>query len=341
MVWVLITMLCLAVAGYARAWRARTRLEIRAELFDRMASACRREVPLLPFLIALAQGRPEKEQRVILTLAEAMGDGGTLADALATLPRGLIPTHAMGAVRAAEGTSRLPAVLGAIADDAADALSLRHRAFLAGLYPLLLMVLVLGMHLLIVRYFEFRVGGGNVGLTFPSASSPEALGAAGLVGAVLLATLVGVGLRLLGRSPGALRIATARVLRVAGLLVDAGLPVATALDRAAGAAGSRRMERKVRRATARVASGESVEVLFDAFRLPAVDRLRLQSAGRRIGEVLQDVASSCVIRWRAYQEAWLRRLGPITILAVGVLVFIDYRIVMGTLERLRFEAGLW
>lgn len=338
---VLVTIMVLTVAGFTLALRSRARLEFRAEFFDRLAHACRRAVPLLPFLAALAQGRREREQQMIESLSARIAEGDSLADALATLPRSMAPPHVIGAVRAAEGTSRLPAVLASVADDAGDALSLRHRAFLIGLYPLFLIVLVLSTHLLMVRYFEHRIGGGNVGLVFPSADSPEAWIALGLVSAVLLAVLVGVGLRLLGLSPGARRIATARVLRTSGLLVEAGLPVTTAFERAAGAAGSRRFERVVKQAAARVEAGEDVDGFFDVLRLPAVDRLRLQSAGRRIGDVMQDVSASCVIRWRAWQEGWMRRMGPITILAVGLLVFIDFRIVMGTLERLRFEAGLW
>ncbi|MHC5011412.1 MAG: type II secretion system F family protein, partial [Planctomycetota bacterium] len=126
MVWIVAVVLLVTLAGFAQAHRSRCWLELRAALLDLLASATRRGVPLHALLVAAAAERTGRERNAILDLALRLELGRSLAEALEALPDRVLPRHVAGAVRAAEGTARLPDVLEAAASDAAESVAMRH-----------------------------------------------------------------------------------------------------------------------------------------------------------------------------------------------------------------------
>jgi type II secretory pathway component PulF len=131
------------------------------------------------------------------------------------------------------------------------------------------------------------------------------------------------------------------VLRAAGLLVESGAPLSDAVLRAAPAAAESRTERRVRAAAERVAAGGESETLWRPLPLCAVDRLRLASAHERLGAVMGEVAQGMLVRWRTRTDACLAWLHPVAVVAVGIVVFLDVRAVLGAMESARNVGNLW
>jgi type II secretory pathway component PulF len=335
MIWALAAALALTIDLFRRAWGTRRRLDLRADLLDLLAGACRREAALPPLLEAAAQTARPRERRWFEALSARLREGASLPDALLVLPRAVMPRHAVAVLHAADGTSRFAAALEAAASDAVDALALRHRALLAGLYPLILVVGGVALHSLTVassggdgpfRYVPLRELDAGVALALVASA------AAGILGSRLLSRL-----RLL---PGRKRLASARLLRTSALLVDAGLPAGQALRRAAEVVGHAGVAADVRAAADAVDAGAPAEGLWDPFVLSGADRLRLATAGARLSRVLHDVADAALVRWRARVEALLAWMQPVAIVVVGAVVFVDVRFVVGVIEDAR-TVRLW
>ena len=335
-----LTVAFVVVAAFAAATRHRTRLELRADLLDLIAGACRRALPLPPLLHAFAEEAHGRRRGMIETLAERLDAGAPLDEALGALPRRLVPAHVVAAVEAASSTSRLPAVLEAVAADAGESLALRHRFVVAALYPLLLAFLLFGLHTGAVAVFAANL----VGYMQPRLSRlliGAGIGTLVAAGAIFLLLPL---LRRLGALPGARRLGSARVLATSALLVEAGLPLDDALRRAAPAGGHGRLARDLWRAVEGLDEGLPPDRVWSSLGLPAVARLRLEAASpANLGRVMGSVAARTFDVWRAHSERLLQWMTPLAVILVGAIVLLDFQVVMDVLADARdsVRVRLW
>jgi len=335
-----LTVALVVVATFAAATRHRARLELRAELLDLIAGACRRGLVLPPLLVSFAEETPRRRRKMVQDLARRLDEGAPLGEALRALPRRLVPRHVVAAVEAAESTPRLPAVLETVAADAGESLALRHRFVVAALYPLLLAFLLFGLHTGAVAAFAANLDG-----TIQPRLSRLLIGAG--LGTLLAAATIFLLLpllRRLGALPGARRLGSARVLATSALLVEAGLPMDDALLRAAPAGGHPRLARQVQAAARGLADGDPTGPVWAALGLSAVSRLRLEAASpQHLGRVMAGVASRSFDAWRDHSERMLRWMTPLAVIVVGGIVLLDFQVVMDVLAdtRANIQVRLW
>jgi general secretion pathway protein F len=236
----------------------------------------------VPVERAIAAAEPLARGPLAAALADArrlLREGRTLASAL-DAANGVVPPVITGMIRAGEHGGRLPATLSDVADHLEQEAELIARVRQALAYPALVAVAgtvsiaIIG----IVVMPRFAAVLGDLGQALPPATRlllaisgffaryGLVLCAAALAGCAALAawrrTPRGrlafdsalLGLPILGSVRHAL--ATARVARSLGLLLDAGMPLLPALDAAAEAAGDAAVTKRIRAARERVAEGQ-------------------------------------------------------------------------------------
>jgi len=258
---------------------------------------------------ALARG-PLRE-----TLSDArsrLHEGEGFAQALGTA-RGVVPGIVLGMVRAGERGSQLPLALEQVATHLEQEAELVVRVRQALAYPLLLAVVGIASVLVIgtVIMPRFAEVLGDLGQELPPATRVLLVGSsllshywfllipavAGVVAlgvevarrpasrrrieeALLAAPLVG---------PVRLALATARIARALGGMLAAGMPLLTALDAAAEAAGDGAAATRLTRARERVASGAPLTASLGREAALAPSALQLLQVGESSGR-LADMA---------------------------------------------------
>jgi MSHA biogenesis protein MshG len=255
------------VRGTSDRWRARpgsARWGIEEKiLFTRkFASLLRAGIPLLSVLGMIAeQTREPNVAAAIRRIADMIGSGATLSDAMAAFP-GLFDPVFLGALRTGEATGRLDSVLEQTADFLEREMNTRRLMKKTVRYPTMVVIAL------------FVAGGFIIGFVVPKFLSFYShfgaklplptrilLTAAGIIGAywwvVLIAGVTGwlawrnwmktesgrlrrdgwlLRLPLVGQL--FLKVLVIRFTRLFGILYGAGVPASTALDTAAGGIGN-------------------------------------------------------------------------------------------------------
>jgi hypothetical protein len=319
--------LAIAVAGGAwfvvRDVRGRRRVDRRAALLDVLAAAARHGRPFGPVLSCAARATKSAKRRAALELAaEQVAAGETLSDVLARVLPTEFPAPVADAIRAAEGTRRLPTTLEGLGDEATREGALAHRTAMATAYPAILGVGLLVLHLGILegwtRYMADAVDGEG-----PGASSLPAARWVFLVvaGALCLPWL------LRRFVPRATDGASARWLRTLATGLDAGLGLRGALRYAGGAAGERRLAAATKALSSGVDAGRPLPGLLPSLPFPARVQARLAAAeGVPSPAVLRDIADGCTRRHVERRERWIRWAVPVATVLVGIVVAIDYAV---------------
>ncbi len=347
----------------------RKRAEVRCRLLEVMAASVGHGVPLGPVVAAAAAESRGFARRALGELRDRLDADARIGEALESARMLAFPAHTIGAVRAAEGTPRLAAVLAAAARDDAEVENRRASVWAAAFYPLLVVT------------FVGVVAGGSLSpmrgrlaevlAAMEMSPSPELQFAAqtgriaGMVAVV--AALAVVVSWILGRAPaltsriarplrslvqllpvvrGAARLGGgARMLRALEPCIRAGMPLHEALGRAAEAASCRAVTRSALAASARATEGAPVDDVANALHLPAAVRARFALAATRAPDRFADaiggLADDCARRYRDALDTRMRWFQPLATLFVGALVLSQLAGIFAMLEIVRREAMPW
>jgi len=317
----------------------------RAALFDVLALAACRGVPLAAPLHRAAAVAPPRRAVALQALAADLDAGRPLADALRDRLPHEVPAVVAASLAAGERASRLPQALDDASAEASRDLASGHRLTLAAFYPALLFV---GIALLHVQVLTPRLGWfspnelQDVASPFlPAVTAVEAA----LVALGLALVCVPLVRRLRPLVDGA---ASARFLRSVGLLLQAGCPAHAALLEGADAAGVARLARAARRAGARVADGASLADAWQTLPLARAARERLAAASPTgLPGLVADVAAACDAcdacdaRAARRVERWVRWTVPVATVAAGLLVALDYAVLTEMLNAARDQVRPW
>ncbi len=361
----------LVTAFLAATLTDRARDDLRLHLFRVLEMAARRGYPLGQALTAVGHDFEGPRVRRVHRAIELLDRGLPLSAALEQGAPGIVPPHAVDAIRAAEGDGRLAEALEALARESLAAPLVRTRFHLALLYPAVLLVFGAGIGYLAtweclrvretrsmeVRYQEAIGLGADV-------SALSAWAAAALAASLAAARLLRwdrlrrrLRLRL---DPVAIRLpfvgaavemaAAERVCRALAPLVRAGVPMDRALDRAGPASGNLSVEREASAAAAAVRGGISAhEAILGMGLLPRLVRARAAAAcggaPDRLASALEALAAECNERRRHREATLVASVYPVSIVLCGVLALLQFRGVMafseGARELYRVGAMPW
>lgn len=304
-------------------------------------------LPIDEALAALAeQGGDERSRTLTVALRAKVMEGAGLAAALADRPE-TFPEIYRASVAAGESSGRLDTVLERLADYAESRDALRQKVLAALAYPILLLLVALGVVTGLLSYVVPQIVGVFTNLKQALPWPTQTL--IGLSHVVrdygwwllaLLLLIVGgtvfalrreavqaawhrtlLRLPLIGRLTRAAN--TARAARTLALLTASAVPLLDALAIAAKVVPNLPMREAMRRAALKVREGTGfARALGDSGYFPPV-ALRLIASGERSGELermLEEAAKQQareLDRWLALLTA---TLGPAVILAVGAIV---------------------
>ena len=328
-----------------RLWRLRGLAELRIRLFEALAAAARRGVPLGPLLERASEERRGAVRAALVRLAEDVENGVPLSDALAACRALRVSRVHAAAIRAADGTPQIADALDAVGRDETAARARRHRTWGVAAYPLL----IIALSLLLVRTCGERLQGvfesvdiAPVGAWWMDIRLPSFLHGEGFGWTLIAATAVYVAYRFLRAwgAPGARFIPTWSLLgeippfrgasRVAGAaaFLDAlagqlrgGRPLPLAARAAATATRNRGVRRGALRLATAVEHGESASDAWDLVPVPASVRPRAALALARADApvALERLAAECRGRCDLAVERRMRWLEPLGIAVAAVI----------------------
>lgn len=356
--------------AYLRGARHFAAGERRSRLLDELAATVRHGLPLQPVFVHAVRGAPVTERRALHRIALDLESGATLAETVSLPRRNVLPAHAIGPLRAAEGTAAMDVVLEAAARTEDRRLNVTHRVLTALLYPLGILALAYPMAWL-------TMSDGLVGVASSMEASPPdwwdtafdvaraGWTAVAVLGGLVLLVLFGSAavdalpftpptsgspLRGLRSWLPYLRRVTelgsgARVLRALAALLRAGRPLHDAVRGAAPAADARRFERGFALVADRLEQGDGLEAAWKAAPLPPSVRERavLAACGApdEIARTFDVLADELELRHRAAAERFIARLQPAALLLVGFTVLMQSIVVFGLLASARAAVMPW
>jgi general secretion pathway protein F len=336
-------------AAAASAPRSRAALPARelARLTRGLSLLLGAGLPLDTALDAMARAEARRAPRLLLqALREGVRGGTGFGAAVASRPAAF-PGWYAAAVSAAEGTGRLPEILDRLSSELLRAARTAERLRAGLTYPavvLALAVVAVGVLVSVVLPALEPLFGAGAGELPRSTRAVLAAGAwlrewgapglALLLASGLLAARAGASpaarrwrdghaLRLPLLGPIARRAVTARVARVLGALLGAGVPLTEALGHAAAAAGNAAVSAALERAAARVsAGGRLAAALAEEPALPplAITLVGVGEEGGRLREMLGEVAVIHEEEMDRAVERLLALLVPGVTLLLGALV---------------------
>ncbi len=326
----------LTLAIFMRSALARRRLEFRARILELMAVACRGQVPISPLLAAAMREHTGARLQAVTTMHRTLLGGGSLADALAAAGEPWFATHIVEVARVAATTGRMGDALAALAVEDERTLEGRHRVQLALLYPVLLALMTVGLT-------------GFTGYALSTEAwydiqSPGiwAFTGIGLAVVAVVVWLIGGTMRRLDLRLGGRSVASARLLRLASILTDAGLPAPEALRRAAPCCRHHAVANAGRRVAARIEEGELSIEAWLPLRLPRAIALRLGAVRpTRLHATMAELAARLLHHHQRARERTLRWLQPVSIAVVAGLVLLRYMAVMRVVDASRQAVELW
>ena len=305
-------------------------------------------VPLREALETIALDMDNPTFRVILTrVLKRLDDGATLSQSIAGDPR-VFDRLFVALVKAAEESGSLTKTLGYLADamEKNERLARKIKSIVA--YPIFVgvfFVLVsLVMTLFVLPKFQaiFASSGGGLPpltrIVFAANSFVIANGVWLLLGVILVVVaLILYGRTLHGRTriDGVLlnlplvgniirKVAVARFCRNLGIMLEGGVPVATAIEIASGVLGNRAMEATLRATHDRIMAGNDIASSLDRKTFPRLV-VRMVSVGEQSGrlpevlgkvsDVYEDQAEGAIMMATALFE-------PLIIIVFGCMVLV-------------------
>ncbi len=318
----------------------------------RLAMLLRARLPLLRALETLARQEPNPRLRMVLgDLGDRIRAGGTLSDGLRRHPT-VFDRLYVSMVKAGEAGGVLDVVLERVAQFQERAVRLRGRLQAAMAYPLVILVVAVGivsaLLVFVVPKFEQIFAGLLKGQPLPGLTQ-AVLTAAGLLRehAWLLGGLGGavvVGAIALARTPrGAVRLdrwrlavpvlgdvtvkaAVARFARTCGTLLGGGVPILQALAVARETCGNRHLAAALVAVEERARAGEGLAVPLRATGVFP----ELVPSMIAVGEETGDLAETLARVADGYDEEVDRAMGTMTAL-VEPLLIVAMALVVGTL----------
>ncbi|HEX2778579.1 MAG TPA: type II secretion system F family protein [Gemmatimonadaceae bacterium] len=303
-------------------------------------------VPLARALVLLEDLAPARWRGMLPMVREAVREGKSLAGALRGAPVA-VPPLVIGVLQAGEAGSGLAAAVRRSAQLMED--RARTGAALRGAlaYPTLLAVGGTGAVTLLVGVVlpKFATILADLGQPLPPTTqlvlhAAAVARAAAIPGSVGMAVLVAVWLRWVSTPAGRLRwhelllalpglgafrlsMATSHTLAALGALLDAGVPIATALQHASLSGGDAAIARRMTKARTRVVHGERLSRALIEEGAATSTAARLARAGEETGQLVAMTAhAACIERERAERlvKSAIRFVEPGMIVAFGALV---------------------
>ncbi len=290
------------------------------------------------------ESRPEIRQ-VLGEVLKHLYEGESFSAAIARRPDAF-PALYVATARAAERTSDLPRALGRYVAYQEQLEQVRKKVLAASIYPVLLMVVGGLVALFLLGYVTPRFSAlyadnldslpfaSRVLMQWGGFVSEHALQAGLLVLAVLaglawLTTLPEVRAwfgRLVWRVPGLgehLRVFhLTRFYRTAGMLLDGGIPVVTALEMASGLLHPE-LRGRLGRAAADIREGKSISQAMEGAgrTTPVASRmLRVGEKSGRMGEMMESVAAFHDEQTSRFVEWFTRLFEPILMAVIGLII---------------------
>jgi general secretion pathway protein F len=289
-----------------------------------------------------------RDMSLLLNLRSAIVDGRSLAEALEDVP-GSFDEYYRASVRAGESAGKLPQVMEHLALHIEDRARNRQSLQLALIYPALLAVVSLGVIVAlltfvvpdIVRVFTAR-GAELPGLTRALIAVSDWIQRWGAIAAGLGAGSI-VGLLALLRRPAArlawdgwmtraplvsalvLRLNSAQFSGTLATLVQSGVPLADALDAAAGTVPNRFIRARVAQITQDVSDGAVLSKSVEAsgvFPPMLVAMIASGEAGGRLGDSLARAATDQVASLKATVSTIVALVEPAVLLIMGGIVML-------------------
>jgi type II secretory pathway component PulF len=346
------------VAGAAsdRGWD-----EARLHLLRMLEMSARRGLPLGQALTAVGHDFEGPRARALHGVIARLDRGLPLSGALEPAVPHLVPSHAVEAVRAAEGDGKLAETLEALVQECLEAPMVRTRFHLALVYPALLLALGAALGLFLTPQLARDRNIDSLDPRYRAAMADgDAASRACAWGLVVLAAAAGAarlfrGGRLRRRAArlldplalrlpvlgGAVRLAAAeRTCRALAPLLRAGTPLAPALERAGRASGNLSVASAAARAAATLREGGPVaETLRGIPALPRFVGIRAGAASGgtpdRFAASMDALATECSRRRRQREEALAASVYPVMILFCAAAAFLQYRGLLGYWEGAR------
>jgi type IV pilus assembly protein PilC len=319
-----------------------------SEFLRQLATLVAAGVPLIEAMAMIArEGRPPALRRLASTLGDEIGAGTPLSVAFASQPA-VFDTLICGLVRAGEQSGQLEHLLVRIADDRERAQAIRQRLRRAMFYPLIVLLIALGVStallMFVVPRFEALFAG--FGAELPAFTRTVIALSAWIRGdgGVLLA-LTGVALLtapvLLRRYPrltqlrdrlalslpitGTLieRTETARFSRTLAILLQAGAPLAEALPTVAGTLSTRPYQQAILQITDDLRDGRSLAFAVERTRRFPPSTAQMIAIGETAGR-LPDVLDRIAARREKEVSQGIDGLGtalePLLMSVLGLLI---------------------
>ena len=360
---VLLGMLLAAVALFilvSGSLRRRSQRELRSRVFEIIAAAVRRSVPIAPAIQRMADGESGRHRDALAQLARRLDSGESVGAAMAaSLPAGTIPRDVLATIRATEGTHAQRATLQSLAGNEDRVQTAQDQLSMALAYPALLAVSLVGVQATTGSLFDsfasmnttrFAGGISSVAVHLVALGLWTMLGLA-LVGNV--ATVRSRANRLMAviaqKLPFVGRIvfvaASARVLRAASALAGAGLPLGELLRRSSRATGLVELRRSISAAGDFSDQGANADETWRRTGLPdfaiALAELAAAAEPHEVGRRLGLAAAACDRRVDRSVHRSLALLQPAVIVVIGALIASQFAMVFDRLGTFQSGGNGW
>ncbi|MGE0144856.1 MAG: type II secretion system F family protein [Planctomycetota bacterium] len=339
--------------------RRRTQRELRSRVFEIIAAAVRRSVPIAPAILRMAESERGALRVALTDLGRRLDGGESVGSALASsMPGGTIPRDVLAAIRSTEGTAAQRLTLEALAGTEDRVQSSQDQLSMALAYPALLAVSLVGVQATTGSLFEtFRNSGPGFQAGVTSiAGHLVALGLWTLLGFALVGNVATVRSRAHRLFSGfAQRLpyvgkmvytaASARVLRASAALAGAGMPLGELLRRSARATGLSDLRKTVADAGDMANTGAMPEEVWHRTNLPdyavAMAELSIAADPPEMARRLRLAATACDRRVERMTHRLLGIIQPTVIVVIGALIASQFAMVFERLLTIQTEVEAW
>jgi general secretion pathway protein F len=333
----------LAVAGGMLARRGNFPLVLFSQELATLVNA---GLSLITALESLAEKEQEAATRKVLAaLVRLLYEGKSLSAALAQFPA-TFPQLYVALVQSGEKTGAISGGLARYVAYRTRIDLLRQKIVGASVYPVLLLLVGMGVLLFLVGYVvpRFSVVFGELGNRLPWLSRAlmqlgrlihEHVGALALAAALVVAAAAGLwqleaARQAVGRSIAALpglreRVflyQVTRLYRSLGILLQSGIPILAAIGMARGLVGAR-MASLLDRAAQRVREGQPLSQALEAHQLSTPVALRMLHAGEQagnLGAMMERTADFYDEEMGRWIEWFVRLFEPLLMVFVGAVI---------------------
>ncbi len=320
-------------------------------LYRHLADLLESGVTLAGALDVLAQDAPASADAARLrTMSQLVASRGlTIAEAMEQYPR-LFGNYGIAIVRTAEAANRLPQSLRMIATYLESSGRINERLWIPAVYPVILLMVMIGINGFLTTFIvpKFMDLFSELGMTHDRLPLPTQITIAisnvlpPITWTLLILLLLLAGLYFFTRKSKRVQLdlaiwslwlpifgrlnrdcATARILGMLSLAIDAGMPLDEALEASGPAASNELMSLAMRRAADRARRGHSAAEAISAARiLPPALLWHVQTAERagNLPEACRKLSQSYLERAQMHTSYIAATLEPLLIIFVGLCV---------------------